>query len=115
MRRPPSSPFFPYTTLFRSRFPREASQGMTARSPCATNAPRRPGIPRRSEEHTAEHPSRGLISCSVLFFKDAATPELSVLPLHDALPISVPQGGEPGHDGPLAVRDERAAPARHPE
>src|ERR1043165_10135476 len=61
IRRPPRSTLFPYTTLFRSGVDR---------------AGRHPGVPTwmspwriRSEEHTSELQSRGLISYAVFCLK----------------------------------------------
>src|SRR3989338_6824288 len=42
----------------------------------------------RSEEHTTELQSQFHLAYSLLFFNDTATPEISTLSLHDALPIS---------------------------
>src|SRR5690349_23327643 len=77
IRRPPSPPLFPYTTLFRS----ECARG-TARSapPCRSPArpspsgprPGRPPPPppgRRSEEHTSELQSRRDLVCRLLLEK----------------------------------------------
>src|ERR1043165_10045866 len=62
IRRPPRSTLFPYTTLFRS--PRADSDRRRARRwpTCARSDP-------RSEEHTSELQSRGLISYAVFFLK----------------------------------------------
>src|ERR1043165_6949244 len=109
-RRPPISTLFPYTTLFRSGAAgvarrlrdREDVRGWA----CST----------RSEEHTSELQSRGLISYPVFFlpkppralfyffFNDTAPPDIYSLPLHDPLPIwccgrrtaTSRQGGRPG-------------------
>src|SRR3990172_3846421 len=43
--------------------------------------------PLRSEEHTSELQSRLHLVCRLFFLKDTATPEISTLSLHDALPI----------------------------
>src|ERR1043165_10201800 len=61
IRRPPRSTLFPYTTLFRSdpRFPR---RGTRPRTLSARRC-------RRSEEHTSELQSRGLISYAVFCLK----------------------------------------------
>src|ERR1043165_6450821 len=99
IRRPPRSTLFPYTTLFRSppRAPartRAAGARGGAVGTCLTH-----GRPHRSEEHTSELQSRGLISYAVFFLNDTATPEIYTLSLHDALPISAartrahPRGG----------------------
>src|SRR3712207_8439710 len=86
IRRPPRSTLFPYTTLFRSRFP--------ASSPPAGGSPRREQVPcqpldhrpdeghpvrrvadlvplvlERSEEHTSELQSRQYIVCRLLLEK----------------------------------------------
>src|SRR3989304_1970953 len=92
MRRPPRSPLFPFTTLFRS-------------APVPSPGERVPGGAiaggrlhlSRSEEDTAELQARRQIVCrlkgvktyqEMYFFNDAATTEISALSLHDALPIS---------------------------
>src|ERR1043165_9999926 len=59
IRRPPRSTLFPYTTLFRSRHHRGAGAQHT-------RPDRRPP---RSEEHTSELQSRGLISYAVFCLK----------------------------------------------
>src|SRR3712207_8990961 len=94
IRRPPRSPLFPYTTLFRSqesakdhhsRHPppiAPATPATTARArirPCASaprpsTAPPRIGLPaalqqRRSEEHTSELQSRQYLVCRLLLEK----------------------------------------------
>src|ERR1043165_4243763 len=87
IRRPPRSTLFPYTTLFRSTaahcgwFDRE----MIGRYSKPVFAP--PNRRSRSEEHTSELQSRGLISYAPFFFNDTATTEIYTLSLHDALPI----------------------------
>src|ERR1043165_10155260 len=59
IRRPPRSTLFPYTTLFRSPWP--ARSGRMATWP--------PRSTHRSEEHTSELQSRGLISYAVFCLK----------------------------------------------
>src|SRR2546430_7106434 len=68
IRRPPRSTLFPYTTLFRSRWPR------ARRHPDAR--PRRTGAPcallrreDRSEEHTSELQSQSNLVCRLLLEK----------------------------------------------
>src|ERR1043165_10227029 len=61
IRRPPRSTLFPYTTLFRSTRP------SCRRSICVE--PVRHDRARRSEEHTSELQSRGLISYAVFCLK----------------------------------------------
>src|ERR1043165_1393443 len=62
IRRPPRSTLFPYTTLFRSGHRRAAP----ARQARPARVDRRAG---RSEEHTSELQSRGLISYAVFCLK----------------------------------------------
>src|ERR1043165_10039603 len=60
IRRPPRSTLFPYTTLFRSRVGvLHADAGLWQRALVAV------GFAPRSEEHTSELQSRGLISYAV--------------------------------------------------
>src|ERR1043165_10150101 len=61
IRRPPRSTLFPYTTLFRSR------PGPSAAASCASKKARSDDC--RSEEHTSELQSRGLISYAVFCLK----------------------------------------------
>src|ERR1043165_8104449 len=112
IRRPPRSTLFPYTTLFRSHRqatsrPRpgwraNAAGGRTTASTSVT----------RSEEHTAELPSRGLISYAVFFFNDTATTEIYTLSLHDALPIS-PAGHLPAAAGVAGERGREQDDGEH--
>src|ERR1043165_2191872 len=64
IRRPPRSTLSPYTTLFRSR-PRPRIN----RSMFCAGVDRRSSASRRSEEHTSELQSRGLISYAVFCLK----------------------------------------------
>src|ERR1043165_8597822 len=84
---PPTSPLFPYRPLFRSGAA-ALLDGLHAR-PVAGGRYLRCGIDgrHRSEEHTSELQSRGLISYAVFLFNDRATPDISPLPLQAALPI----------------------------
>src|SRR5215217_6501967 len=61
IRRPPRSPLFPYTTLFRSRWP-----WPNRWSPCSGSWAGRP----RSEEHTSELQSRQYLVCRLLLEKN---------------------------------------------
>src|SRR5437660_2403451 len=92
LRRPPTSPLFPYTTLFRSAIStispsvcrsstRESSRDSPAAwrtgptsAACSANPE---SFPLRSEEHTSELQSRGHLVCRLLLEKkkedDAAT------------------------------------------
>src|SRR3990167_6971476 len=86
IRRPPRSPLFPYTTLFRSALlimrqllmdsRRVLPQGLT-------------GVENRDEDRksTRLNSSHSQISYAVFFFNDPAPTEISTLSLHDALPI----------------------------
>src|ERR1043165_8415700 len=97
IRPPPRSTLFPYTTLFRPipKVRGEAAAALTAISPQDERV--QTALLQRSEEHTSELQSRGLISYAVFFFNDTATTEIYTLSLHDALP-TYPKGprGSPG-------------------
>src|SRR5207248_9359800 len=70
--RPPRSPPFPYTTLFRSdrcRSCRAASAGGEGRSPSLSSMSRLPPPPARSEEHTSELQSPYDLVCRLLLEK----------------------------------------------
>src|SRR5436309_12523667 len=76
LRRPPSSPLFPYTTLFRSRSPPAEPHPRPAQHPRGPRplrlgrlvVRRVGGLPaaRRSEEHTSELQSRENLVCRIL-------------------------------------------------
>src|SRR3989338_7045380 len=86
IRRPPRSPLFPYTTLFRS-----VAQGLAlvGREGVEDAVDGLDGV--RGEEgdrkSTRLNSSHSSISYSVFFFNDPPTTEISPLSLHDALPI----------------------------
>src|SRR3989338_6916329 len=86
IRRPPRSPLFPYTTLFRSTSHRRLVRGYRLRRHATNIRPlfRRQKADRKSTRLNSSHSS---ISYAVLFFNDTAATEISTLPLHDALPI----------------------------
>src|SRR3712207_7007681 len=85
IRRPPRSTLFPYTTLFRSAFPRPPRTPRPARRPPPPPVRSRPrgrarlaqrgargGLrarPARSEEHTSELQSRQYLVCRLLLEK----------------------------------------------
>src|SRR5687768_17862931 len=73
IRLPPISTLFPYTTLFRSRFPEP-----TIHVPNNTNAAE---IPMRSEEHTSELQSRLHLVCRLLLEKKNENDPLYLYPL----------------------------------
>src|SRR2546427_7461994 len=93
IRRPPRSTLFPYTTLFRSRWPTSCPTWRRARSPCCSSTARtrhtpcrarsRRRSPRsRSEEHTSELQSQSNLVCRLLLEKKkktAAGSEVTVL------------------------------------
>src|ERR1043165_4700767 len=87
IRRPPRSPLFPYTTLFRSVVGGRLGEVEGEDEFALTGKEVDLDPVGRSEEHTSELQSRGLISYAVFFFNDTATPQISTLSLHDALPI----------------------------
>src|SRR5436305_7985135 len=71
---PPTSPLFPYTTLFRSSASATASTGTTLRRSPTSPARRRSAGRRsycelRSEEHTSELQSRPHLVCRLLLEK----------------------------------------------
>src|SRR3990172_5289888 len=88
IRRPPRSPLFPYTTLFRS-----TSRSFHPLLTCTTA----PGIVGKEEDFcrtvdrksTRLNSSHGYISYALFFFNDTAPTEISTLSLHDALPIYI--------------------------
>src|SRR3990172_126565 len=87
IRRPPRSPLFPYTTLFRSRvwasfilYEVRRLQGGTGHQ--------RTFAGRSDRKSTRLNSSHGYISYTLFFFNDTAPTEISPLSLHDALPIS---------------------------
>src|SRR3712207_7685438 len=78
IRRPPKSPLFPYTTLFRS--PRNTAPHPPLQTPATAlapqlqplespNAPNVAALVRRSEEHTSELQSRQYLVCRLLLEK----------------------------------------------
>src|SRR5256885_4103441 len=84
IRRPPRSTLFPYTTLFRSMFPRSALKGyrlidpqdhdplLQEGTPCGTPASTSTSgspLQRRSEEHTSELQSPCNLVCRLLLEK----------------------------------------------
>src|SRR3990172_1960716 len=102
-RRPPRSPLFPSTPLFRSATSRRSgSSGWPSRTRACASATTVSGS--RSEEHTSELQSRLHLLFPLFFLNDPAPTEISPLPLHAALPICyVPQIRELG----LAAPDPR--------
>src|SRR5437773_7417578 len=71
LRPPPTSPLFPYTTLFRSQLP-IVTMGSIARTMPGLSCGPRPGSPKfkpRSEEHTSELQSHHDLVCRLLLEK----------------------------------------------
>src|SRR2546422_7048127 len=80
IRRPPRSPLFPYTTLFRSRYLQTRIAAARHRLPDLTGrrigvvtgramGPLMPAVLERSEEHTSELQSRLHLVCRLLLEK----------------------------------------------
>src|SRR5258705_9081752 len=76
IRRPPRSTLFPYTTLFRSRGPRQRRSDCRLRFECHLEDTLRSGAdgrgptsPVRSEEHTSELQSLRHLVCRLLLEK----------------------------------------------
>src|SRR2546422_7240907 len=76
IRRPPRSPLFPYTTLFRSHRP-SAARATAASGP----SPRRAGLPHSPQrsESTRLNSSHGYISYAVFCLKKKRNLELSAV------------------------------------
>src|SRR3990172_8278487 len=89
IRRPPRSPLFPYTTLFRSRR-RLFDLIDTVHQKNRDVPPERIDAAITDRKSTRLNSSHGYISYSFFFFNDPAPSEISTLPLHDPLPISPP-------------------------
>src|ERR1044072_8348816 len=87
IRRPPRSPLFPYTTLFRSwtrATTRPSSCSTSAAAPSTSRCWR--SVDRKSTRLKSSHTDIYRVPTFV-FFNDTATTEISTLSLHDALPI----------------------------
>src|SRR2546430_7057303 len=71
IRRPPRSTLFPYTTLFRSSWPRYRERHVAAGDGDRSDggAERHPATPGRSEEHTSELQSQSKLVCRLLLEK----------------------------------------------
>src|SRR3990167_7059780 len=87
IRRPPRSPLFPYTPLFRSRELAERAIHDEALRDLVRDLRRRQeaALDRKSTRLNSSHSQ---ISYSLFFFNDPAPTEISSLSLHAALPIS---------------------------
>src|ERR1043165_4175809 len=105
IRRPPTSTLFPSAPLFRSitavgkDMKRDAQYFRLA---CRIIAELGDD---RSEEHTSELQSRGLISSAVFFFNDPATTDIYTLSLRAPLPI-YPRRRQ-GHEARRAIFPSR--------
>src|SRR3990172_471943 len=91
IRRPPRSPLFPYTTLFRS-FNQVAPEDCPPDDGVCSGHPALQDRTVRDRKSTRLNSSHGYISYAVFFFNDTAPTEISPLSLHDALPIFQPGG-----------------------
>src|SRR3989442_7208382 len=69
IRRPPRSTLFPYTTLFRSRGPRDSQTGSRTEVAMKTFRLYTATSVLRSEEHTSELQSRPHLVCRLLLEK----------------------------------------------
>src|SRR2546422_5097356 len=95
IRRPPTSPLFPYTTLFRSRqlawtrreFLRSAAGVALGSSLLPSSLIARTGLSARSEEHTSELQSRLHLVCRLLLEKKKTYNPM--IPLYATLVIRV--------------------------
>src|ERR1043165_10069465 len=85
IRRPPRSTLFPYTTLFRS----VASEARNLLLP-STRSAQPPDPAERSEEHTSELQSRGLISYAAFCLKKSYASMGA--DTHRRLPMTTPPG-----------------------
>src|SRR5207302_6238092 len=85
IRPPPRSTLFPYTTLFRSRPPRDRRR---CREPAAARRSRLRCPSPRSEEHTSELQSRENLVCRLLLEKKKNGPRKITRLDHTSHPIS---------------------------
>src|SRR5438552_10480351 len=69
IRRPPRSTLFPYTTLFRSKFPHPASRFAVVGVAAAVTLDGKGACSKRSEEHTSELQSPDHLVCRLLLEK----------------------------------------------
>src|SRR2546426_7949874 len=69
IRRPPRSTLFPYTTLFRSRWPESAPRHTARASATGGRGGGTTASPARSEEHTSELQSPCNLVCRLLLEK----------------------------------------------
>src|SRR5258708_27523435 len=99
IRRPPRSTLFPYTTLFRSGFPRsllKRSFFFPRRARIRSSGARSEADTRsRSEEHTSELQSPDHLVCRLLLEKKKKK-EYSRPPPSPASPLSPPSPRRPG-------------------
>src|SRR2546427_3555273 len=88
IRRPPRSPLFPYTTLFRSQ---RAQANLEPRHP---HHERRRHVSERSEEHTSELQSQSNLVCRLLLEKKKSCLERMILGYwtHSGSPVNL-RGG----------------------
>src|SRR3990172_8335020 len=86
IRRPPRSPLFPYTPLFRS--PDDTDSSVASGSTVLVDESMTlKAVAYADRKSTRLNSSHGYISYALFFFNDTAPTEISPLPLHAALPI----------------------------
>src|SRR2546430_13308805 len=88
IRRPPRSTLFPYTTLFRSRFPRTV-RGRTRSATSSTAATTWMSTRTRLEEHTSELQSQSNLVCRLLLEKKKIRITHDTLLVYDT-PVLIP-------------------------
>src|SRR2546430_9808916 len=86
IRRPPTSPLFPYPTLSRSVFP-AVTQRQLALDSIIDSMVETPTTGTRSEEHTSELQSQSNLVCRLLLEKKRYRPSRHALRRHHERPI----------------------------
>src|SRR5262249_56918318 len=101
IRRPPRSTLFPYTTLFRSRHPREDGDGVSQ----GLGAAGRELLDPRSEEHTSELQSLTNLVCRLLLEKkkDGTVPNGGIVTPRTNNSNNALDDSRGEHDGAAAV------------
>src|SRR3990167_6965010 len=105
IRRPPRSPLFPYTTLFRSLVTMNPELQATVGTELKKIADQK-GLVITDRKSTRLNSSHSQISYFPFFFNDTAPTEISPLSLHDALPISCHDESGTSGDGRDRVKKD---------